>query len=228
MKNVLARNPFSIFAVLLVGLLVAVSAFVLAPEAAAQSGWHKFEGFAGYSFLHSDTGFNEATGIPRNVSNMDFNSHGFNASAAWNLHRYVGLKFDVSTHGRERALANGFGDVAGLRLRTTQFLGGVQIKDNSTGGGRFRPFAHALVGVAHQSISPTTSVSFVPLQKGSINDPAMAIGGGIDVNVSKRIALRLIQVDYDPIFRRDHRFPISTLRGRTQNNFRAGFGIVFH
>lgn len=194
----------------------------------AQDGRHIVEVFAGYSFLHSDTGFNEATGIPRDVSDMDFNSHGFNASVAGNLHRYVGLKFDLSTHGSERNIENGFGDVGGLKLRTTQFLGGVQIKDNRTDGGRFRPFAHALVGVAHQSLSPTTSIVFIPAERGRINDPAMAIGGGIDVNISRRIALRLIQADYNPIFRRDHRFPVSTLQGRTQNNFRIGFGIVFH
>src|SRR3954468_9571149 len=35
MKKVLARHPFSIFAVVLVGLFVAVSGFVLAPDSAA-------------------------------------------------------------------------------------------------------------------------------------------------------------------------------------------------
>jgi hypothetical protein len=37
MKNVLARNPFSIFAVVMVSLLVAVSAFVLAPPSFSES-----------------------------------------------------------------------------------------------------------------------------------------------------------------------------------------------
>jgi hypothetical protein len=46
---------------------------------------------------------------------------------------------------------------------------------------------------------------------------AMAFGGGLDLNTSKRIDIRLIQVDYTPTFFGSGR----------QNNFRLSVGIVF-
>jgi hypothetical protein len=46
---------------------------------------------------------------------------------------------------------------------------------------------------------------------------AMALGGGVDLRVGKRIDLRLIQFDYTPTFFGSGR----------QNNFRISTGVVF-
>jgi hypothetical protein len=46
---------------------------------------------------------------------------------------------------------------------------------------------------------------------------AMALGGGLDLRAGKRIAVRLIQVDYTPTFFGSGR----------QDNFRISAGIVF-
>lgn len=56
----------------------------------------------------------------------------------------------------------------------------------------------------------------------------MVFGAGIDVKVSKRVDIRIIQFDYNPIFFREQDFDDFTLAGRTQNNFRIGVGIVIH
>jgi hypothetical protein len=55
-------------------------------------------------------------------------------------------------------------------------------------------------------------------------DFAMVFGGGIDVKLGKRIDLRLIQVDYNPIFVKTR----NGIEGKTQHNFRIGVGLVFH
>ena len=53
----------------------------------------------------------------------------------------------------------------------------------------------------------------------------MAIGGGVDVKVSKRVDIRLIQVDFNPTYLKDtDDFEI----GGVQKNWRFGFGIVIH
>ena len=69
-------------------------------------------------------------------------------------------------------------------------------------GGRVEPYAHVLAGGA-----------FV----GSTGRFAMAMGGGIDYKVSDRFALRLVQVDYTPIF----------AEGATLNDFRISTGVAW-
>ena len=80
----------------------------------------------------------------------------------------------------------------------------------------------------------------------------MALGGGLDVRISKRIDIRVIQFDYNPVFTKEKTLvsvgdkldtTISNLSAsssivtalqslkipkHTEQNFRIGFGIVFH
>jgi opacity protein-like surface antigen len=102
----------------------------------------------------------------------------------------------------------------------------VQLKDNSTEG-TFKPFAHALVGVAHarnrvdfsQNVCAAVFPSPCPSDF-SENETgfAAAFGGGLDIRASDSISIRAIQVDYNP----------TRLFDSTQHNFRIGVGIVFH
>ncbi|MBK8465452.1 MAG: outer membrane beta-barrel protein [Chloracidobacterium sp.] len=210
---------------------VAVLLVFSAMSVAAQSDRNKFEFYGGYSYLRTDTGLDE------DLEDLDvdsnFNSHGFNASLTGNVHRYVGLKADFSTHSKSRSFTDGT-DTASIKFRTNQFLGGLQFKDNKVDGKRVKPFAHVLAGVANQKI--TASGSYIIPEGGSTtfddsastNNFAMVFGAGIDVKVSKRVDIRIIQFDYNPIFFREQDFDDFTLAGRTQNNFRIGVGIVIH
>lgn len=60
----------------------------------------------------------------------------------------------------------------------------------------------------------------------------MKFGGGIDVKVHKQIDLRLIEVNYNPVFIRDYALvgdPYGAIpHTRNANNFTFGFGIVIH
>jgi opacity protein-like surface antigen len=64
-----------------------------------------------------------------------------------------------------------------------------------------------------------------------------AIGGGLDIRLSDRVAIRAIQVDYNPMKFDFSDFGTTGIPGtptftgdqkRTLHNFRIGIGIVFH
>jgi hypothetical protein len=63
---------------------------------------------------------------------------------------------------------------------------------------------------------------------------AMSVGGGIDINVMPRVDVRLIEVDYVPVFGRDRTTPTvnadfdQRVKGRTAKNVKFSFGIVMH
>lgn len=213
-------------------LLIALSAI-----AQAQDERNKVEFYGGYSYMRTDTGFDDDFDDFDDID-TSFNSHGFNASITGNPHRFAGVKFDFSTHSKSQSFSDGT-DTATASFRTNQFLGGVQFKDNRKEGSRVRPFAHVLAGLANQRLRATgtffddgdTEGTGTPTafdDSVSSNNFAMVFGAGVDVNLNKRVALRLIQVDFNPIFFRDQNFGDVTIEGRTQKNWRIGVGIVFH
>jgi hypothetical protein len=61
----------------------------------------------------------------------------------------------------------------------------------------------------------------------------MKLGGGINVRVNRRIDLRLVEVNYNPMFTRDFAttgFPYDSLtqKSKTAHNVTIGFGIAIH
>jgi len=69
--------------------------------------------------------------------------------------------------------------------------------------GRVAPFAHVLLGVAHESVS-AVPVGALPLPVGEVESIpgrtsssfATALGGGIDLKLSRHFWIRAVQVDY--------------------------------
>ena len=209
------------FKTMLIGTIIIACASI----AAAQSDYKKFEFFGGYSHNRIDTGITDEDPDLDDIFDEREGFNGFEVSATGNLTRYFGIKGDFSGHFKSRTFP--FPTVPGANVsvdsRLFNFLGGVQIKDNSTEG-TFKPFAHALVGVAHTR----NSLDIDNLVCATITCPtdttlsetgfAAAFGGGIDIRASDRISIRAIQVDYNP----------TRLFDSTQHNFRIGVGIVFH
>ena len=190
------------------------------------------EFFGGYSWLNTDTGIDEIDPLLEGT----FGSHGVEFSLTGNVHRYVGIKGDFSHHSKSRRFTDGT-DFLDVNVRTTQFLGGLQFKDNLVDGSRWRPFAHVLAGVAHTSVGASGIITEAgrPLGLGtpideetSANNFAMALGGGLDIKVHRHVSIRAIQADYNPIFFRDQNIGEVTIPGQTQNNFRISFGVVVH
>jgi opacity protein-like surface antigen len=221
--------------------LVAVAALllVLAPGALAQSDdYHKVEFFGGYSTMN----FDNAAG---NSNNAEVNEvfgekeglRGFNTSLTANFNKYFGAKFDYSLHLREDNFSRPLGSGT-IDTSLQNFLGGVQIKNNVKDGPRFKPFGHALIGVAVQKIdvdSPQLPAVF-GVNDFSVNETslAFALGGGLDIRVTDRIDARLGQIDWNIIRRGDQQIQ-GTTPGRTiilpntrQDNLRFSIGIVIH
>ncbi|HYG79648.1 MAG TPA: outer membrane beta-barrel protein [Pyrinomonadaceae bacterium] len=255
-------------------LLTAVAALIVtasaAPAAAQGAGgdYFKAEFAAAYSHARAGSTFeSETADIPgvglvttryctqegREGFGPDFQRffcerrgmNGFDASATFNLGRYVGLKGNVSAHFDSQSFSDTFdlggGQTFTANVNTTerlyQFMAGVQVKDNAREGGAVRPFAHALAGVARQTVrfrTPPSDASEGFDARADETSFALKLGGGLDVRLSERVALRLIEVNYNPVFARDRPLagqgitvPI-TVSGRTAHNFTVGVGIVFH
>jgi opacity protein-like surface antigen len=172
------------------------------------------EVFGGYSYFRAEEG---------RVSSNDL--HGWNASVAANLNRWFGLVVDVSGHyDSDSSLTEiSVPGVPPISFRVDShrnihtLLVGPRFSYRKVD--RITPFAHILVGgarvhtKAESEIDGTNNISF------SFNDTAFAaaVGGGLDVRLSRGIALRLVQLDY----------LLLRSGGSTQNNARASVGIVF-
>lgn len=209
--------------------LVFLAIFVIAcaSMAAAQSNdYHKVEVYGGYSHNRIDTGIGDADPDLSDIIDEREGFHGFNAAVTGNVNRYFGLRFDVSGHFKKKTFPVGTSNLE-LDSDLWQFMGGVQLKDNSTET-RFKPFGHVLVGVARASnegrFTPTGGcIAVFPSPCSDTfeeNDTGLAgaIGGGLDIRAGKRIDIRVIQFDYNP----------TRLFDSTQHNFRVGAGIVIH
>ena len=154
--------------------------------------------------------------------------HGIQTSYVRNVHRFVGIKGDVSSVGkRDRVIFNGVANGTSFSVRTrtrntvSTFMGGIEVKDNASNN-RVVPFGHALLGVMHvstrvRSFCRSGNCPAPTLPDADFGDTGLsaAFGGGLDIKLSKAITLRAIQVDY-PIYS----------NGRVGNNLRFGAGII--
>lgn len=175
----------------------------------SQPDYEKYEVYGGYSNGQTDTG-------------PTFN--GFNVSGVRNIHRYFGFKADFSATYKSQTLSSPTTPILlPVALRTRQslynILGGVQVKDNASTS-RLKPFGYALVGAARRNIKfrniicPTSAPCSLP--EFSQTGFSMALGGGLDIKITKRIDFRVIKADYNP----------TRLGGFWEHNGRFGTGIV--
>jgi opacity protein-like surface antigen len=227
--------------------ILALPTFILicATAAVAQTDYTKWEFFGGYSALQFDN-LGGDTGNPAvdDILSGRNTLRGFELAVNRNFHKYVGAKFDYSLHLREDNFSRPAG--SGTVDSTIQnFLGGIQIKNNIEDGPRFKPFAHALFGVAVQKVdvdSPQLATIF-GINDFHVNETsfAMAFGGGVDIRLNRRIDIRAGQVDWNIITRGDQQTgivlvptPLQTvgtpfvIPGTRQDNLRLSIGIVIH
>ena len=195
----------------------------------AQSDYKKAEFYVGYSNNQADTGGDSGNSVQSFFRDRE-SFNGFQTSGVYNVHRYVGIKGDISGTYKNQSVNSPFtvGNTTGnVRFDSNRsvynFLGGVQIKDNSSDA-RVKPFAHALVGAGHarykvKNAVCTGGITTCPTFIGNVTETGLAgaFGGGIDIKVSDRVDIRAIQVDYNPI----------KFDGGTTNNVRFGIGLVF-
>ena len=194
--------------------LLLFSAVLLTVSVAAATDSPTAEAFLGYNWVrfNPDTPtFPGFDGLP------SFNLNGGNAQLVYNFRRSIGLVLDVgAVHaGSVFGIANTLGlNGPGVDHTLTNFVLGPRY--TFTRHSRWMPFAQALFGGARATSSTTVTV----LPGGIIWPPvgllvppgtlqpvdatlraertgfAMLIGGGLDIKVSKHIALRPIGEDY--------------------------------
>jgi opacity protein-like surface antigen len=186
--------------------------------------------YGGYSFLLLD-GFETVNDNFNDVLDNRLHFHGADLSATFNFSRYVGAQFDFSIHRRNENLFD-FGIPGNAEANIQHYLFGVQVKNNTKDGGRFRPFGQFLLGVSRQRLEfdSTLLIPIIGDDEFSFrkNSFALAMGGGIDVRITGVFSIRPIKLDYLPVFIDNFTAFGINFNSRTQHNFRAGAGAVFH
>jgi peptidoglycan-associated lipoprotein len=170
--------------------------------------------FGGYSYLrNNNNGFN-----------------GWEGQGTFNFNRYLGVTADVSG---ARLTPFSF-SVAGFSAGTYQHLNNYLFGPTVTANlGRSAIFVHALFGEARSSLGAGVGIPIIGvISTGltSANAFAMAFGGGIDIGLTRHLAIRAVQVDYlRTQFNASDAFTtgLSSSLGNRQNSFRYSTGIVF-
>jgi len=174
-----------------------------------------------------DTVFGERTGL-----------HGVNAEVTHYFTERFGITGDFSLNQRSRNVTF-TGGTGNVDTRVINVLGGPQVR--LTNESRVTPFVRALFGVANtrfEAQESTTVTGGTVTNSFSTNatDFAMALGGGLDVRLNDRVGLRVLQVDYNPVFLRDRSINVlgaagaltpQTLESNRQDNIRLSFGVTF-
>ena len=161
------------------------------------------------------------------------NSNGFNGwqgQGTFNFSRHLGVTADISGDYRTPVSVSLLGVTASAHQRLYTYLFGPTVTANF---GRSSVFGRALFGHAHSSLGAGVNIPIIGgVSTGltSANAFAMAFGGGIDIGVTRHIAIRAVQVDYlrtqfsatDALLT-----GLSTSLNNSQNSFRYSAGIVF-
>jgi hypothetical protein len=171
------------------------AAFLFAAPARAQ----KIALFGGYSYVRAPITFASnilcpVPGCPPTFNTQHLNLNGWEASGAVKLLGPLALAADFSDTS---------GSTLGVNTHLKTYLFGPQIRFP----GPVSPFAHFLVGGAHESIGGATQNAF-----------ATALGVGIDIKLLPFISFRPIQFDY----------LLTRFNSDTQNQPRVSAGLVVH
>ena len=150
--------------------------------------------FLGYSYVHFSVGSGHTP--------ADLN--GGSASFAYNFNHYLGLVGDFGGyHAGDYSNASIDGNIE-------SFLVGPRLSyRNDT---RWTPFAQVLIGGAHGSATGA----------GSATGFSMTAGGGLDLGLNRRFAIRLFQLEYFMT----RLSPSGSIIAKTENDARASAGLV--
>src|ERR1700720_3015425 len=142
----------------------------------------KWEVFGGYSFLYPNADLHVLLpgGLLPVSSPLESNPRGVGGSLTYDFNRWFGLTLDGSTHwgSGESTLARKLDDAAFTNLSF-----GPKVTFRST---HFSPFLEVLVG-DHR---------LMPDAFHDIDKLGVMAGGGLDINLSRHVAWRMLRADY--------------------------------
>jgi opacity protein-like surface antigen len=195
----------------------------------------KVEVAAGFSVDSIDIGPID-TGDPTitvtNANNRE-TGYGFDTSVTGFFNKSFGIEGDIDGHYKNKdfTVTQTVGTVTGTttvntRLSTYNFMAGPHVRF-ATADSKVTPFVHGLLGANHSRVSAT---AFGDNIRDSETDFALKLGGGVDFDVHKNVAIRLA-ADYNPVFERNNNNTIGlTTTGnghRTRNDALFSVGLVF-
>jgi opacity protein-like surface antigen len=157
--------------------------------------------------------------------------YGFDTSVTGYFNDKFGIEGNIDGHYKRKdfTVTQTVGTVTGTtsvntHLSTYNFMVGPHVRF-ATENSKVTPFVHALLGANHSRVSAT---AFGDSIRDSETDFALKLGGGVDFDVHKNVALRLA-ADYNPIFERnnDTTTGITGNGHRTRNDGLFSIGLVF-
>ena len=167
--------------------------------------------FAGYSFQRVDVRqYYKSTSIIYTFRDRYINMDGFELSITENMNRWFGGTLQFTGHF-ETPVVTGFANSkSSNRERTFSIMYGPRFSHRMSFG---MPFGQVLFGAGH------TSVAVIPTgPHASDTTFEMAVGGGFDLNLGRKVAIRALQVQYLP----------TNQVGTKKDKFQASAGIVFN
>lgn len=216
-------------------VFAAVLALLVSGAAVAQD-FPRAEVFAGYSMLKLGLSDNDLDQIvdslapeaERSITTSKLMKRGFNGSVAFNITPVIGIVGDL------RYNTNDLIDATITMPESDSVEGKIKLSNLSLMAGprfsyrkneRVTPFAHALIGLDHQRVSREVA-NIVSDASETNNGLGLALGGGIDVNVSDSVAIRLVQADYY-LTRHSGQSILMPNGDKVWNNVSLAFGVVF-
>jgi len=176
---------------------------------------HKAELTGDYSYFRANPG------LPSYFNSQNLNGGG--GQVALYLSNWLGVAGDLQGYGSYTQCTKPGAPITGCasgNLFTYMF--GPQVKYRA---GKFEPFAEVLLGGAHSNFyaNACTKEGICGSKSPSNNAFSMAIGGGVDIAISEKFAIRLVDADYD-LTRFGNNF---TGGNNSQSNFRFQTGVQF-
>jgi len=168
---------------------VAAMHLLIALTAQAQE-FPRWEGFGGYSYANINLG--PQAGL---FSPGARNYNGFDLAFSFNPNRNIRLLADVGFQfGKTTAIPPPM--FTKIHLQSTEALLGPQFTLRKR---RATLFANTLAGVTNTRLQGQSGTFYEDLLRR--NDLTLAFGGGLDVNVTRMIAIRAFQAEYLPVRR---------------------------
>jgi hypothetical protein len=198
----LVANIVGLCTFALIVVLVSAAAF---PVRAQE--FPRWEGFSGFSYANVGLGPQAKLFGP-----VSKNYYGFHLGVNFNPYRKLSVVLtDLGIQSRGSRMPRLFRN-SNSNVVTSQALFGPELKMRSR---KANGFAHVLVGVTNTRLVETDSFGTIDLVRRT--NLALGFGGGLDVNLEPRLAIRALQADYIP----------TRLAGKWENDFRVSVGVVF-
>jgi opacity protein-like surface antigen len=168
--------------------VISVLALLLAlPLLAQAQEAPRIEAFGGYSFLRLDRDITGQQNTATGITNGDRDLNGFATSVNYNFNSWLGATGDLTFN-----FDNNNNQAAQRNTRSYLFLFGPTI--TYRGNEKVTPFAHALFGFIRQGVNNNVQAT-VANNNNNQKQFAFGLGGGLDYNITERIALRAVQGD---------------------------------